>query len=323
MSTNKKNKGSFSFKKLTSSQKASLFKSLGLILIVIVGFSILSKTLFSGGKTLAEYAQDNPDLAYKESENIPGESDSSLQPVPENEPDTTETVPETTPETGTEDSTETTLETTPETEEHISPERVTYKEDFYYEPLSDDLMAFITGVSYPADGADEISYDDLVYVHVLHYNFDGEIVDGELICNKAIAQDFVEIFYELYVAEYQIEKMRLIDYYDGDDTASMLDNNTSCFNYRTVDNTTSLSKHALGLAIDINPFYNPYVRFTNDGGTIISPEGSEAYADREADFPYKIDSNDLCYQLFIEHGFIWGGNWNSSKDYQHFQKVIE
>ena len=35
----------------------------------------------------------------------------------------------------------------------------------------------------------------------------------------------------------------------------------------------------------------------------------------------KIDENDLCYKLFIEHGFTWGGNWNSSKDYQHFQKV--
>ena len=101
----------------------------------------------------------------------------------------------------------------------------------------------------------------------------------------------------------------------------MQDNNTSCFNYRVVDGTSNLSKHALGLAIDINPFFNPYVVFQKDGSTYISPKGSETYADRSKDFAYKIDENDLCYQLFKEHGFIWGGHWNSCKDYQHFQKV--
>ena len=100
-------------------------------------------------------------------------------------------------------------------------------------------------------------------------------------------------------------------------------NNTSCFNYRVVDGTTSLSKHALGCAIDINPFYNPYVVFdkTGNGQDYISPKGSEIYADRSKDFAYKIDEQALCYRLFKEHGFTWGGDWNSCKDYQHFQKT--
>ena len=133
----------------------------------------------------------------------------------------------------------------------------------------------------------------------------------------------LEIFYELYRNEYQIGKIALIDNYNGDDTASMEDNNTSCFNYRVVDDTTTLSKHAYGLAIDINPYFNPYVKFNADGSLYVSPKGSEGYVDRDAAFPYKIDENDLCYKLFTEHGFTWGGNWNSSKDYQHFQKAIE
>ena len=105
----------------------------------------------------------------------------------------------------------------------------------------------------------------------------------------------------------------------------MLDNNTSCFNYRIVDGTDHLSKHALGCAIDINPFYNPYVVFGKgeNNETYISPAGSEIYADRSQDFPYKIDENDLCYRLFKEHGFTWGGSWNSCKDYQHFQKTVD
>ncbi len=215
-----------------------------------------------------------------------------------------------------------------------SPERVSYKEGFYYEPLSSDLISYITGVSYPALPSEasedtlnvgeqnDISYADLRYVHIIHYDFDGNLAEGELICHNSIAEDLVEIFYDLYASEYQIEKVTLIENYNGDDTASMADNNTSCFNYRVVDGTKSLSKHALGLAIDINPLYNPYIRYDKKGGQTVSPVEGEAYADRTVSFPYKIDPDDLCYRLFTEHGFTWGGNWNSSKDYQHFQKAL-
>lgn len=215
-----------------------------------------------------------------------------------------------------------------------SPERVSYKEGFYYEPLSNDLISYITGTSYPAlpseapEGTlnvgeqNDISYADLRYVHIIHYDFDGKLAEGELICHNSIAEDLVEIFYDLYASEYQIEKVTLIENYNGDDTASMADNNTSCFNYRMVDGTKSLSRHALGLAIDINPLYNPYIRYDKKGGQTVSPVEGEAYADRTVSFPYKIDPDDLCYRLFTEHGFTWGGNWNSSKDYQHFQKAL-
>ena len=204
-----------------------------------------------------------------------------------------------------------------------STDRTTYQTGFYYEPLSEEIKQRITGISYPETGC-TVPYEDLNYVSLLYIDFNGEEQTGELICNKAIAQDMVEIFYELYRNQYQIERIRLIDEYEGDDTRSMEDNNTSCFNYRVVDGTTKLSKHALGCAIDINPFYNPYVVFNRPtaGETYISPRGSEIYADRSQSFPYKIDENDLCYKLFTEHGFTWGGNWNSSKDYQHFQITL-
>ena len=214
-------------------------------------------------------------------------------------------------------------------------------DSFCYEELTDEVKARITGISYPiteeeADSlaipavnlisdpaALQISYDDLRYLKVLYYDFDGNVQEGELICNVSIAEDLKEIFYELYRNQYPIQSIRLIDDYNGDDTASMEANNTSCFNYRVVDGTTSLSKHALGCAIDINPFYNPYVVFdkTGNGQDYISPKGSEIYADRSKEFAYKIDEQDLCYRLFKEHGFTWGGDWNSCKDYQHFQKT--
>ena len=133
----------------------------------------------------------------------------------------------------------------------------------------------------------------------------------------------LKILSSLLGRHYGRQVILLIDEYDGDDLASMEDNNTSCFNYRPVEGTSSLSKQALGLAIDINPFYNPYITYNKDGSEKVSPANACAYADRTSSFPYKIDENDLCYQLFKEHGFTWGGHWNSCKDYQHFQKVVE
>jgi N-acetylmuramoyl-L-alanine amidase len=185
--------------------------------------------------------------------------------------------------------------------------------NFYYSELTEEQKQTLGND--PAVIGDE----ELVYLHVLYYDFDGQTQEGELICNRGIVQDLVEIFAGLYQAKYPIEKIRLIDAYGGDDASSMADDNSSCFNYRTIVGTNELSKHAYGLAVDINPLYNPYI--TGDGGdTIIWPEASSAYADRSLDFPYKIDHEDLCYRLFTEHGFTWGGDWSGNKDYQHFEK---
>ena len=68
---------------------------------------------------------------------------------------------------------------------------------------------------------------------VQYVGFDFETHEGEIICNNAIAQDLVEIFFELYRNEYQIESIALIEEYDGDDYASCEANNTSCFNIFT------------------------------------------------------------------------------------------
>lgn len=198
----------------------------------------------------------------------------------------------------------------------ILSKKCIYEDGFFYEPLSEEVRKRIYGCSYREDSI--IAYDELRYVSVLHTNFDGKTTVGELICNKALANDMLVIFRELYHAAYQIEKIRLIDDYLADDRASMADNNTSCFNYRVIAGTHTLSHHAYGAAIDVNPFYNPYC----EPNGYISPPGSEVYADRSQTFLHKIDENDLCYQLFIAHGFIWGGAWEHCKDYQHFQKDL-
>lgn len=192
-----------------------------------------------------------------------------------------------------------------------------YADDFYISEIPDDIFAKMQGKSYKEDCT--VPREDLRYVHVRHMGFDGEAKDGELVVNKAIADDVFAIFEELYKADYPIEKVRLVDEYDADDEASMSDNNSSAFNFRFISHTTRISKHGLGMAVDINTRYNPYVK-TVDGKLSIEPANGADYVDRSKDFPHKIDHEDLCYKLFKEHGFTWGGDWTHSKDYQHFER---
>lgn len=192
-----------------------------------------------------------------------------------------------------------------------------YADDFYISEIPDDIFAKMQGKSYKEDCT--VPREDLRYVHVRHMGFDGEAKDGELVVNKAIADDVLAIFEELYKADYPIEKVRLVDEYDADDEASMSDNNSSAFNFRFISHTTRISRHGLGMAVDINTRYNPYVK-TVDGKLSIEPANGADYVDRSKDFQHKIDHEDLCYKLFKEHGFTWGGDWTHSKDYQHFER---
>lgn len=174
------------------------------------------------------------------------------------------------------------------------------------------------GRSYP-EGC-TIGRADLRYLQLSHVDADGKEHVGEMVCNKAIAQDLLEIFKELYRQGYAIQRIRLIDDYGADDEQSMRDNNSSCFCYRTVSGTGKLSKHARGLAVDINTLYNPYVRTNNKGKRIVEPATGEPYTDRSKRTPYQIRKGDLLYRLFTQHGFKWGGNWRTMKDWQHFEK---
>ena len=187
---------------------------------------------------------------------------------------------------------------------------------FYISPITDEIFDRIYGKSFKEDCT--LPREDLRYLHVLHKDLDGNEHEGEMIVNRHIAEDVLEILKELYENDYPIEKIRLVDEYDADDELSMEDNNSSAFNFRFVPRTTKPSKHGMGLAVDINTLYNPYITTVN-GERNVDPVNGEPYADRSADFDYKIEKGDLCYNLFIEHGFTWGGEWKNSKDYQHFE----
>ena len=189
---------------------------------------------------------------------------------------------------------------------------------FSVQPIPDSVFLRMKGRSWP-EGC-TVRRADLRYLRLSHFDAEKKEHVGEMVCNKAIANDLLEIFRELYRQKYPIQRIRLIDDYEAEDERSMRDNNTSCFCYRTVSGTTKLSKHATGMAVDINTLYNPYVRTGKDGRRIVEPATATEYVDRRKSFPYKIVKGDLLYRLFLQHGFTWGGSWRTMKDWQHFEK---
>ena len=185
----------------------------------------------------------------------------------------------------------------------------------------DGVYQYINGRSY-YDNPD-VALSDLRYLKVLHYNFDHRIQVGEIIVNKAVAGNVRKVFRELFDAEYEINSMYLIDHFwTGDpgtsDDESCYYNNTSGFCYRGVTNGSSLSRHAYGMAIDINTQQNPYVWFEN-GEWRVFHDNARPYMDRSCGDPHVIVKGDICYNTFIKYGFRWGGEWDNPKDYQHFE----
>ena len=190
---------------------------------------------------------------------------------------------------------------------------------FAAEEIPDGVWQRMQGKTYKDNPY--IGRGDLRHIRVLHWDYDQKSHIGEMIVNKQIANVVVGIFRELYDAKYPIQRMVLPDEYDADDETQMRDNNSSSFCYRAISGTTKLSKHARGLAIDINTLYNPYYKDRTDNTRYVQPATATKFCNRDWAFPYKIDESDLCYKLFTEAGFEWGGTWTSCKDYQHFEWI--
>lgn len=250
----------------------------------------------------------------------------------------TETEAETEPVTEpvTEPETEETTEAAPVQLESLSglaPGTILEPEQINFDDLSryfmswkieegDNLYDRINGRSYRANN--HVPLSSLRYLKMPHYNFKGQIQVGEMIVNKDIQEDVFSIFTELFQAKYQIQSMYLVDnYWTGDaetsDSASIDENNTSAFCYREISGGGNLSNHAYGRAIDLNPQQNPYVSYSS-GTPRWSHSNANDYIARDTGLPHVITHEDLAYKLFTKRGFRWGGDWNTPKDYQHFDK---
>jgi peptidoglycan L-alanyl-D-glutamate endopeptidase CwlK len=152
---------------------------------------------------------------------------------------------------------------------------------------------------------------ELCLVEVEYYALDGKLHRGQLVIHNSLKEDVVNIFRELKENRFPVAKIIPVSRYDFSDDKSMEDNNTSAFNYRTIDGSKKLSNHALGRAIDINPLLNPEIK-----GISIRPHNAKY----DPTVPGTITTDSFIVKNFKNRGWKWGGDWKQSKDYQHFEK---
>jgi hypothetical protein len=159
-------------------------------------------------------------------------------------------------------------------------------------------------------------FEDLRLLKVAHFDFGGTVRQGELVVAAAIAEETCAIFERLFAAQFPLASLQRVDAFDGDDQRSMRANNSSAFNFRHVAGTQLLSHHALGLAIDLNPIQNPWVR----GERVDPPEGC-AFLERSQLRPGMITRPGPVIAAFEAHGWSWGGDFADMHDYHHFSKL--
>ncbi|HLP05865.1 MAG TPA: M15 family metallopeptidase [Paludibacter sp.] len=154
--------------------------------------------------------------------------------------------------------------------------------------------------------------DQLVLVKVRYYSIDNKIHEGQILTNRQNEKELKEIFEFILRQHFPVSKAIPVVKYHWNDDLSMQDNNSYSFCYRN----TSFSKHATGMAIDINPFFNP-VRWKN---------GCHHRPDKPAGAAYNPEVAGTFYSShpvvleFEKRGFRWGHFFRSKYDDHHFEK---
>jgi D-alanyl-D-alanine carboxypeptidase len=186
-------------------------------------------------------------------------------------------------------------------------------DDAYHSSISELSTDVIERSTWQSDCP--VGVDDLRYLNMTFWGFDQRPHTGEMIVNAGVAADVVDVFAKLYEARFPIEEMRITmkDELDAPPTGD--GNDTESFVCRPVTGGAGWSQHAYGLAIDLDPFHNPYVK-----GNVVLPELSRAYLDRTRGLPGMIVEGDVVTDAFDSIGWGWGGRWISLKDFQHFSR---
>lgn len=154
---------------------------------------------------------------------------------------------------------------------------------------------------------------DLALVRLAYVDFDGESRRGRMVVHHDVGADVLRVFRLLYRAEFPIERVALLERYGGSERLALRHNVTSAFNCRQTTGGSSWSQHAYGLAVDINPDQNPYVK-----GDTVLPKAGRRYLDRDRVRKGMIVRPGPVTRAFRRIGWYWGGDWSSLDDWMHF-----
>ena len=159
-----------------------------------------------------------------------------------------------------------------------------------------------------------VHIDELSYLTMTYWGFDQKPHTGEMLIHKDHAQDVADAFQKIYEARFPIEEMRVISRAERDAAPTGDHNITSGYTCRRVVGTASVwSEHSKGLAVDINPFHNPFYK-----GDELYPELSESYKDRDWEREGMIYEPSVVFDTFDDLGWSWGGHWTGREDWMHF-----
>jgi hypothetical protein len=152
---------------------------------------------------------------------------------------------------------------------------------------------------------------ELELITVQYYSMDGKIHQGQLLTNKKMVSRLIAMFRFMKKIKFHVARVIPVVKYNWNDELSMEANNTYSFCYRN----PSYSKHARGMAIDINPFLNP-LRWKK-GYTYHSVKPIGAVYDSTA-----VGAFSVLHPVVLEfkkNGMYWGHNFNKKFDDHHFE----
>ena len=153
-----------------------------------------------------------------------------------------------------------------------------------------------------------------ILLNVIYLSFDNKYHQGQIVIDKDLELDVKELFEMMLEIKFPIFSIiPIVDKkFNFNDTLSMNANNSSGFNPRYIAGTNRLSNHALGIAIDINPMQNPYIK-----GDRVEP--LIAIYNIKEKGTILFDSPVVSF--LKSRGWQWGGEYIELKDYQHFWKI--
>ncbi len=139
----------------------------------------------------------------------------------------------------------------------------------------------------PTNAKDMQKYMTTIQVPILDQS--GKRTTMSLTVHNKLASEYMAVFEDLVKAGFRVKP-----------------STTASYVYRNISNSSKLSRHSYGAAIDLNWNDNPKVTNTS------------TYKSTNSD-PYKID--DEIVSIWRQHGFYWGGCFSSYSDIMHFDYI--
>lgn len=161
-------------------------------------------------------------------------------------------------------------------------------------------------------GAPEHILEQLVLIDVEYYSTDELLHRGQLLVNKKIEDDMVAIFDYIKATRFPIYCAIPVVRFGWSDAQSMEANNSYVFCYRDI----SYSKHATGMAIDINPLFNP-LRWKPPYEHRPNKPAKGVY---DVDVPGTLFPGHHLVEKFNAMGYRWGHYFRRNYDSHHFER---